>query len=116
MSNLPSAELSPRIVNGVLKWYQGDTFDLQLTLELIDQDGEPITITSGDTVKIVFKDRSLRTVKEFTFNDIANNTVTMDFDATCTALFPTGNYTYDVYYTGAERTTLADNNKVVVEG
>lgn len=115
MSNLPSAEMSPRIVNGVIKWYQGDTFDLQLTFDLEDQDGEPITIAQTDTVNIVFKDKSLKTVKEFTFTNISNNTVTMDFDATCTALFGSGIYTYDIYYTGTERTTLGNNNKVVVE-
>lgn len=115
MSNLPSAEMSPRIVNGVIKWYQGDTFDLQLTFDLEDQDGEPITIAPTDTVKIVFKDKSLKTVKEFTFTNISNNTVTMDFDATCTALFTKGNYTYDVLYSRSERTTVANDNKVVVE-
>ena len=36
MNNLPRADLSPRIVNGVLKWYEGDTFSLQIDLELED--------------------------------------------------------------------------------
>lgn len=115
MNNLPNAEQSPRIVNGVIRWYQGDTFDLQLTLELVDQDGLPITIAPADTVNVVFIDKSLKTVKEFTFSNISNNTVTMDFDATCTALFKKGTYTYDVYYNGTERTTIANDNKVVVE-
>jgi len=115
MSNLPSAEQSPRIVNGVIKFYQGDTFDLVLELDLVDQDGEEITIAAGDTVKVVFKDKSLSTVKEFTFTNITGNTVTMEFDATCTALFPAGRYTYDIYYTAEDRTTIANDNKVVVE-
>lgn len=115
MNNLPNAEQSPRIVNGVLRWYQGDTFDLQLTLEIYDQDGQTITIAADDTVKIVFSDKSNSVVKEFTFTSISDNIVTMDFDGTCSALFPKGNYTYDVYYSGSDRTTLANDNKVVVE-
>jgi len=115
VSNLPNAEQSPRIVNGVLRWYESDTFELQLVLELEDQDGDPITIAATDTVKIVFRDKTNTIVKEFTFTNISNNTVTMDFDATCTALFPRGNYQYDVYLTQSERTTIANDNKVVVE-
>ena len=36
MSNLPNAEQSPRVVNGVIKWYEGDTFDLTIGLDLED--------------------------------------------------------------------------------
>lgn len=115
MANIPNAEMSPRIVNGVLKWYEGDTFELQLELELTDQDGESVIIGASDTVKIVFLNERREQVKEFSFTNVQNNTVTLDFDATVTALFRRGRYTYDVYYTAAERTTLANENKAVVE-
>lgn len=115
MGNIPNAEPSPRVVNGVLKWYEGDTFDLDLEIKLEDQDGEPITIGASDTVKVVFRDSARNIVKEFSFTGISGNTVTLDFDSTCTALFPKGCYTYDVYYTGADRTTVANDNKAVVE-
>ena len=98
MNNLPRADLSPRIVNGVLKWYEGDTFSLQIDWELEDQDGEPITIQPKDTVKVVFKNKSLRTVKEFMFTGINVNTIHLNFDNECTALFEKGNYTYDIIY------------------
>lgn len=115
MSNLPNAEQSPRIVNGVLKWYEGDTFDLDLLLDLEDQDGTPVTIGPGDTVTVTFRNRRLEQVKEFSFTDIQRNMVTMDFDTACTALFPKGIYTYDVQYSGVERTTFARDNRAVVE-
>ncbi len=115
MNNLPNTEVSPRIVNGVLRWYAGDTFDIQIEIDLKDQDDEPITIGPDDTVEVVFKDKSLDVVKTFEFNNIEDNTVTLEFDETCTALFPAGKYTYDVYYTGEKRTTIANDNKVLVE-
>ena len=115
MNNLPRAEISPRIVNGVLKWYEGDTFSLQIELELEDQDGEPITIQPEDTVKVVFKNKSLRTVKEFTFTGIKGNTIHLEFDKECTDLFEKGNYTYDIIYITEEIKTIAATNKVVIE-
>ena len=115
MNNLPRAEISPRIVNGVLKWYEGDTFSLQIDLELEDQDGETITIQPEDTLKVVFKNKSLRTVKEFTFTGIEGNTIHLEFDKECTALFEKGNYTYDIIYITEEIKTIAATNKAVVE-
>ena len=36
---IPVARVSPRIANGCICWYEGDTFSLRLRLELEDQDG-----------------------------------------------------------------------------
>lgn len=115
MYNIPNAEISPRIVNGVIRWYQGDTFDIQLTIELEDQDGEPVIIGADDTVKIIFENARLVPVKTFTFTNVQENTVVMTFDDEAAALFPKGNYTYDVRLEGAGKTTIANDNKVVVE-
>ena len=115
MSNIPNAEPSPRIVNGYIKWYQGDTFDLDIELELTDQSGEEIEITPTDTVKVVFRDEGDKTVKVFDFSNIQGKTITLDFDAECSALFPKGNYFYDVYFSSDDRKTIANDNRVVVE-
>lgn len=115
MSILPSAKPSPRIQNGCLYWYQDDTFDLTLTFDLKDQDGETVNISPTDTISVVFTNSRKEAIKEFEFQNIQNGAVTMDFDEDVTALFQKGNYTYDIYYTGTERSTIADNNKVVVE-
>ena len=95
MANLPNAEISPRIASGVLKWYEGDTFNIDLKINLKDQDGEPVAIKSSDTVNVVFVDCCEKLVKEFTCTNIQNNTITLDFDATCSALFRKGKDTYD---------------------
>lgn len=116
MSNLPSAEVSPRIVNGVIYFYQGDTFSLQFEFFIEDQDGEPITISPTDTIKVVFKDSRKHAVKEFIFNEIRENVITVLFDESVTELFQEGQYTYDIYYKNdAERVTVANDSKVVVE-
>lgn len=115
MGNIPSAKQSPRIENGVLKWYAGDTFSLQMELELEDQDGEPVILTSTDTVKVSFYNECRENVKTFEFTDVQSNTVTLEFDATVTALFSKGRYIYFVSVQREERTTVAAYNDAVVE-
>jgi hypothetical protein len=115
MSELPSAKQSPRIINGVLKWYLGDTFDLDIRLSLIDQENEDYIIGPDDTVETVFRDATGDIVKTFTQTGIGDNTITLDFNAETTALFDRGKYTYDIYLNSLERTTLANDNEAVVE-
>lgn len=115
MGNIPSAKPSPRIENGVLKWYVGDTFTIQLELELTDQDGEEIVIGEEDTVTVKFIDDELNTVKEFNCSEIPNNTIELAFDEDVTALFHKGKYSYDIYYSGENRTTICNDNKAEVE-
>lgn len=115
MSILPAARQSPRIENGIIKWYEGDTFELALTLELTDQDGEDISIAADSGVTVVFRDRREETVKTFSFTNIVGNTVTLDFDAECSALFPKGEYSYKVVYAAGEKTTVAQGNLCAVE-
>lgn len=115
MSILPHAELSPRLRNGVLYWYAGDTFDIDIHLVLRDYDGEEIVVPENASVIFAFRNESEETVKEFSFSNIVDNTVKLEFDEVCTALFPPGEYSYDVYYEIGYRTTLANNNRVVVE-
>ena len=117
MSNIPNAKPSPRIECGVLTWYEGDTFSLDLTLELTDADGAPVSVGEDDSVKVLFKNRKNAAVKEFAFSgaDVSGDTLRLTFDAAVSALFPAGGYTYDVYFASSERSTVAKGNRVVVE-
>lgn len=112
---LLSAAPSPRIVGGVLKWYEGDTFELQVELDLTDENGGRITIESGQTVEFVFRDHTHREVYHLCFGEIEDNRVTLDFSEDVSALFPKGAYTYDVLYRGAVRRTLAHDAPIRVE-
>ena len=114
MSRIPNALPSPRIICGVLHWYENDTFELQIELELEDQDGEPVIIGENDTVNVTFSNEYGEQVKEFSFSNIQHNTVTLEFDATATALFGKGRYSYDVYLSSNARVTLANDNEVMV--
>ena len=50
-NTIPGARVSPRIANGCICWYEGDTFSLRLRLELEDQDGADVAIGQTDTIK-----------------------------------------------------------------
>ena len=99
-NTIPGARVSPRIANGCICWYEGDTFSLRLRLELEDQAGADVTIGQTDTIKVTGADE---------------NTVTLAFTDEVTAKFPRGIYRYDILYTHGNRTTLASGNIARVE-
>lgn len=112
---IPGAYASPRISNGVLCWYAGDTFSVVIQADLVDQDGAAVDIGATDTVKVTFRDDTRAEVWSKTFSNVANNQVTLVVDAEISAKFPKGRYTYDVEFSHGDRTTLARDNKVRVE-
>lgn len=112
---IPGAYASPRIDRGVLCWYEGDTFEIVIRIELKDQDGEAVEIGTGETVTITFYDGRQNVVYEKTFEAVTGNQVTLAVDATVSTRFSKGTYSYDVRFTHGERTTLARGNRVRVE-
>ena len=112
---LPCGSLSPRISGGVLKWYAGDVFDLQVRLELTDENGDVIGIDPHHTVTFVFRNACRRVIYEVTFVEIEDDTVILRFTEAVSGLFPRGSYTYDVIYKGAVRRTLVCNGPILVE-
>jgi hypothetical protein len=88
---------------------------MQVDFELVDQDGEPVAIRPEDAIEFVFVDHRRQPVKTFRFDNIENNNVLLVFDDAVTALFPAGEYTYDVYYDGFVRRTLSNDSCAVVE-
>ena len=112
---IPGARVSPRIANGCICWYEGDTFSLRLRLELEDQDGEDVTIGTSDSVKVTFYDRTRAQVQQFVYSGITGNMMTLDFTEDVSAKFPKGLYHYDILYTHGDRTTLASGTVARVE-
>lgn len=115
MQPLPSAKQSPRISDGVIYWYENDTFDIDLQFELVTSSGEPIEITAFDEIKIIFRNSSDKVIKEFSFTGIEDNTIKLVINSAVSAMFPKGIYTYDICYKSDGRTTIANDNKVVVQ-
>ncbi len=64
---------------------------------------------------VVFLDDTRQTVHTFSFAKVENDQVTLNFDATVTAKFTKGKYTYDIRYTHGDKTTLASGNRAFVE-
>lgn len=112
---LPRAEKSPRIVNGVLHWYQGDTFEYSIELDLEDQDGVDIPVSVSASVNVKFYDAAENLIKTFYFTNISSNTITLVFDDETSALFRKGKYTYDVEYTDVKVSTVGANLPAYVE-
>ena len=110
-NTIPGARVSPRIANGCICWYEGDTFSIRLE----DQDGAEVAIGQTDTIKVTFYDWTKKAVQEFSFTGADENTVTLAFTDEVTAKFPRGIYRYDILYTHGNRTTLASRNIARVE-
>lgn len=112
---IPGAYPSPRIDKGVLRWYEGDTFSIVLRFDLKDQDGEPVTIGTSDSVEVAFLDDTRQTVHTFSFAKVEDDQVKLKFDAEVSAKFTKGKYTYDIRYAHGDKTTLARGNRAFVE-
>ncbi len=117
MAKLPWAKLSPRIENGVIYWYQGDTFHLHLHLELRDAEGLPVEPGEEDTMELCFYNKSMDPVATipFTNEQVRSGVLTVVMDKATTALFPAGKYTYDLRLQGQQRTTLVRGGLAEVE-
>lgn len=112
---LPGAEVSPRIANGCLCWYAGDTFTLSLELALIDQDGEAVRLGAEDVVQVTFRDAEQNTVHEEVFTGVEDNTVSVVVSDDVTEKFPEGDYSYDIRLEHGNRTTVVRRNIIHVE-
>lgn len=122
--NIPSANVSPRNDNGILKFYEGDTFVFNLCLELKDQDEKDIILDSEkDSVEIVFYDNKNYVKKQFNFGKEKEaaigegNILELVFDEETSNAFSKGRYTYDGFVTieGIGRRTVINRAPVLVE-
>lgn len=115
---VPVAKESPRNENGILKWYVGDTFEIDWTVQLVDEQGDFYTYDPEDHLVWSFytvPGRSL--VHKFDFTNIQRDTVTLSFTPEVSNKFTAGLYFYCVKLIDkhGEITTLCAENKVEVE-
>lgn len=107
------ANKSPRICgDSSIRWYEGDTFELNFEMTFTDDEGNEIPTDSDTTITICFRKNNVL-VHEVSV--VGNNLVNVVIDKEITKKFKRGVYTYCVRRNGNYITTVIHHNKVVVE-
>lgn len=132
------APQSPRMDNGVLKWFFGDTFAVDMVINLVeqtvDENGETterlVDFSPDDQIIVTFFNFRKEPIHSFIIRGIGNDessedyhTATLEFDKDVSHKFRVGKYTYCMKYVHKENgrsvstdiTTICVNNKVEVE-
>lgn len=112
------AKESPRVEDGVIKWFCGDAF--YISFELVDDStNEPIVLKPNDKVTITFVNHQRLTVKTFEFVEGADcGCLRCHICKDTTKAFTAGRYTFDIKYYNDEYktiTTVRDNGQCEVE-
>lgn len=112
---IEGAKPSPRILNGNIYWYEGDTFSIPLTID-IGTLREGINISKGNTVVLNFFNTAGTLVFYKNATVIENNTVQFEISGTETSKLPAGRYRMKILHENSEgRVTVAPDVRVIVE-
>ena len=123
---IPSAEISPRIEQGIIFWYYRDTFQLELVIKLRDEETlEPIKILPSEEIIVSFyqdekcglKGKQNQTpIFSQVFNNIENNKIIIKINDEITNRFTPGKYCYCIKYNYPNnRRTIVADAKIEVE-
>ena len=107
------AKQSPRIENGILKWYWWDTFELDFEFNFTDEDGNPIPEDETESLTLTIYNQVFDEVLSTTSNH--SHTVSIAIDDTNTKLFKRGTYYYKVRRNSWYITTIIQENEIIVE-
>lgn len=89
---------SPRIEDGIIKWYCGDAFFIDFEI-MDDEAGKALELSENDGVVITFYNRQLIAVKKFEFKGgMSCNCLSCHIDKDTTKFFTAGKYTYAIRY------------------
>ena len=119
MANIPNTLTGPRVINGVLKWIEGDTFVLNWKIDLfINSESIPYSYEEGDQLIFSFyANKSDRLVYSFIFSEISeDNTVTLRFTKDISKLFKAGLYTYSIKYMKIDEEHPKDDSNIITIG
>ena len=132
------APQSPRMDNGVLKWFYGDTFVVDMVINLVaeavGEDGtlgnRLINFNESDQIMVTFFNDRKELVHSFILKNISNDETSesyhmasLDFTKDISHKFRRGRYTYCVKYVhkdgdetvSTDITTICVNNRAEVE-
>lgn len=116
---LKGAEQSPRVENGVIYWYCGDTFLWTLKFIITECDGTEYILKDTDKIVVEFKKNLYSQdniyVFEFQNQEYVDNSITMQFTQEISSLFPYGFYKMGVHLEDTDVTTLLPATTICVE-
>jgi len=93
---LKPAKSSPRLENNILKWYLNDSFSIEWSFSLT-WDEEPYMLDENDELIFsFFKFLEKEPVHTFSFTNVQDNSVSLDFTEEISKKFTPGVYTYCV--------------------
>ena len=107
------AEQSPRIEDGIIKWYAGDTFELNFEFEFSDTEGNVISSEETDYLEFKIFNEYYDTIYEEVVYKSHEVSVYMNDENT--AKFPRGKYFYVIKRNDGFITTIIQENEIVVE-
>ena len=112
---------SPRVENGIIKWYEGDAFYLYFNLLMgIKSEGlYPLELSENDKVTVTFSTLQDRVIKIFEITETVADKFPIYIDAKTTRIFRKGKYHYDIeLHRNNDETiqTLLKCGEVEVEG
>lgn len=104
----------PMIQNHTLFIYEGDTFDMELNLNLTES-GSPFDISEDDVITFEFKNVvTNEEVASKSFTNITGTKLIFNWDSEFTKKFPKGRYTYRMRFNSDYVTTIVADNYVMV--
>lgn len=114
MNYIKTASPSPRICDdGSIHWYEGDTFVLDLKVNLTDSNGEHVKIGSDDFFVVSIEDKLGGTIYEGEFYN--TDTLRVEITEEVSNDFRPGTYNLTIRYYSEFVTTIVHNSLVVVE-
>jgi hypothetical protein len=113
MGNFNSARPSPEIRAGVLCFYEGDRFSLQLSLDLRDDDGEPVELLPEDKIKVVIYDMPT-VLWEKGYTGVKGNMLELAVDDELGGLLRHGEYKLRIVVHHGETVTTVVDAEVIV--
>lgn len=117
MAILPSAYESPRIENGTVRFYRNDTFEVDLTINVTDNNGLPVTLLPDDMIDIIVTScrGEVLVERHYTGADLTGNVLTIPVDRLTSESIHPGRHKYDIYLThDGDRTTIVKGNLLEV--
>lgn len=109
------AQPSPRVCeDGTIRWYAGDTFEIEFDLSFVDDSGERVDVLPSDEISICFfQNKGMSAIYEMKV--VGSSKIVFAVDEELTKQFPCGEYFYNVRRNSVYITTIMKRNRIVVE-